>query len=52
MDVEHVMAYKEANDDLAEDDIDHYDDLSEYDEWDLEQINTSNTPIDDVIDDR
>lgn len=52
VDVEHVMAHEEADDNLAYDDVDHHDDLSEYDEGDLEQINTSDTPIHDIIDDR
>ena len=50
-DVEHVMAHKEADDDLAYDDVDHEDDLSKYDEGEMEQGHTSDTPIDDVIDD-
>lgn len=51
-DVEHVMAHEESDDDHAYDDVDHEDDLSEGDEGDLEQINTWDTPMDDVIDDR
>ena len=51
-DVEHVMAHEEADDDLAYDDVDHEDDLSQYDEGEMEQGHTSDTPIYDVIDDR
>jgi hypothetical protein len=46
------MAHEEADDDLAYDDVDHEDDLSEYVEGEMEQGHTSDTPIDDVTDDR
>lgn len=51
VDVDHVMAHEEPDDDLGYADTDHQDNLSESDD-EVEQNNTANAvQLDDVIDD-